>query len=96
MDLDYNLAAAVSPGSISTFIWGAVLTRYLTTARFGGHRHASAGRVPDSYAGTVVERERERWHLSQKIVGYSGVVAPEDGADAAFKMVHQTARMGSS
>ncbi len=86
----------VSPGLYRHLIWGAVLTRYLTTARFGG---------PGQHALLVVFRllrwhllmmlSVSAWHLSQKIVDLLyGVSAPEDDAEATFKMVHQTANSG--
>ena len=47
--------------STSTLIWGAVLTRYLTLAKFGGFGNVrSAGRVQTPTLAPVVERERER------------------------------------
>ena len=94
VDLDYNLAAAGESRQYIDLIWGAVLTRYLTTARFGGLGNTrSAGRVQTPTLALVVERERER--LAFKPEDYwviSGVAAPEDDAEATFKMVHQTAR----
>ena len=42
-------------------MWGAVLTRYLTTAKYGGFGNVrSAGRVQTPTLALIVERERER------------------------------------
>ena len=59
--LDQNLADAGESRQHIDLIWGAVLTRYLTLAKFGGFGNVrSAGRVQTPTLALVVERERER------------------------------------
>ena len=59
--LDQNLADAGESRQFIDLIWGAVLTRYLTMARYGGFGNVrSAGRVQTPTLALVVERERER------------------------------------
>ncbi len=61
VDLDQDLADAGESRQYIDLIWGAVLTRYLTTARFSGLGNTrSAGRVQTPTLALVVERERER------------------------------------
>ncbi len=93
--LDYDLAAAGESRQFIDLIWGAVLTRYLTCARFGGLGNTrSAGRVQTPTLALVVERERER--LAFKPEDYwviSGEAHPSDGDKAeSFKITHATLR----
>ena len=61
VELDQDLADAGESRQYIDLIWGAVLTRYLTTARFSGFGNTrSAGRVQTPTLALVVERERER------------------------------------
>ena len=61
VELDENLADAGESRQYIDLIWGAVLTRYLTLAKFGGFGNVrSAGRVQTPTLALVVERERER------------------------------------
>ena len=61
VELDQDLADAGESRQYIDLIWGAVLTRYLTMARFGGLGNVrSAGRVQTPTLAIVVERERER------------------------------------
>ena len=61
VDLDQSLADAGESRQFIDLIWGAVLTRYLTMARYGGFGNVrSAGRVQTPTLALVVERERER------------------------------------
>lgn len=95
VDLDYDLAAAGESRQFIDLIWGAVLTRYLTCARFGGLGNTrSAGRVQTPTLALVVERERER--LAFKPEDYwviSGEAHPSDGDKAeSFKITHATLR----
>lgn len=61
VELDQNLADAGESRQYIDLIWGAVLTRYLTLAKFGGFGNVrSAGRVQTPTLALVVERERER------------------------------------
>ena len=59
VELDQDLADAGESRQYIDLIWGAVLTRYLTTARFSGFGNTrSAGRVQTPTLALVVERER--------------------------------------
>ncbi len=61
VELDQDLADAGESRQYIDLIWGAVLTRYLTLAKFGGFGNVrSAGRVQTPTLALVVERERER------------------------------------
>ena len=68
--LDQNLADAGESRQHIDLIWGAVLTRYLTLAKFGGFGNVrSAGRVQTPTLALVVERERERMAFVPSPVG---------------------------
>lgn len=59
--VDDCLAQAGESRQDIDLVWGAVLTRYLTMAKFGGYGNVrSAGRVQTPTLALVVERERER------------------------------------
>ena len=99
--LDQNLADAGESRQHIDLIWGAVLTRYLTLAKFGGFGNVrSAGRVQTPTLALVVERERERmafvpedyWVIRGAFDGgaTSGPTAG-DGPEA-FEAPHATAR----
>ena len=61
VELDQDLADAGESRQYIDLIWGATLTRYLTTARFSGLGNTrSAGRVQTPTLALVVEKERER------------------------------------
>ncbi|MGI6216451.1 MAG: DNA topoisomerase I [Coriobacteriales bacterium] len=61
VELDHNLAEAGDSRRVIDLVWGAVLTRYLTMAKFGGFGTVrSAGRVQTPTLAIIVERERER------------------------------------
>ncbi len=91
VELDQNLADAGESRQYIDLVWGAVLTRYLTLARFGGFGNVrSAGRVQTPTLALVVEREHER-----------NAFIPEDywvlqgecsKGDESFKIAHETAR----
>ena len=93
VELDQNLADAGESRQYIDLIWGAVLTRYLTTARFSGLGNVrSAGRVQTPTLALVVERERER--LAFQPVPYwviQGMGAKRDGSEP-FRLTHATAR----
>ena len=60
VELDQDLADAGESRQYIDLIWGAVLTRYLTMARFGGFGNVrSAGRVQTPTLALVVNRDRE-------------------------------------
>ena len=92
VELDQDLADAGESRQYIDLIWGAVLTRYLTTARFSGFGNTrSAGRVQTPTLALVVERERER--MAFKPEDY-WVISGEasHGEDDPFKVSHTTAR----
>ena len=92
VELDQDLADAGESRQYIDLIWGAVLTRYLTTARFSGFGNTrSAGRVQTPTLALVVERERER--LAFKPEDY-WVISGEasHGEEDPFKVSHATAR----
>lgn len=96
VELDQNLADAGESRQYIDLIWGAVLTRYLTMARFGGFGNVrSAGRVQTPTLALVVEKERERQaFVPEDYWVLSGRLAPNGNKDddAAFKVTHATAR----
>ena len=93
VELDQNLADAGESRQYIDLIWGAVLTRYLTAARWSGLGNVrSAGRVQTPTLALVVERERER--LAFKPEDYwviQGQAEKGDGTDP-FRITHATAR----
>ncbi len=95
VELDQNLADAGESRQYIDLIWGAVLTRYLTLARFGGFGNVrSAGRVQTPTLALVVERERERMAFVPEDYWQIRGMASAQGApeDEAFKIAHATAR----
>ena len=92
VELDQDLADAGESRQYIDLIWGAVLTRYLTTARFSGFGNTrSAGRVQTPTLALVVERERER--MAFKPEDY-WVISGEasHGEQDPFKISHATSR----
>ena len=96
VDLDQDLADAGESRQYIDLIWGAVLTRYLTMARFSGLGHVrSAGRVQTPTLALVVQKERERQaFVPEDYWVISGKMAPAGDSDEAhsFKATHATAR----
>ena len=91
VELDQNLADAGESRQYIDLIWGAVLTRYLTLAKFGGFGNVrSAGRVQTPTLALVVERERERLAFVPEDYWQIRGMGAHDGAD--FKIAHATAR----
>ena len=92
VELDQDLADAGESRQYIDLIWGAVLTRYLTTARFSGFGNTrSAGRVQTPTLALVVERERER--MAFKPEDYWVILGEAShGEDDPFKVSHTTAR----
>ena len=89
VELDQNLADAGESRQYIDLIWGAVLTRYLTLAKFGGFGNVrSAGRVQTPTLALVVERERMAF-VPEDYWQIRGMAAAK-GAD--FKISHATAR----
>ena len=96
VELDQDLADAGESRQYIDLIWGAVLTRYLTMARFGGLGNVrSAGRVQTPTLAIVVEKERERnAFVPEDYWVLSGALSPAGKADEddRFKVNHATAR----
>ena len=91
VELDQNLADAGESRQYIDLIWGAVLTRYLTLAKFGGFGNVrSAGRVQTPTLALVVERERERLAFVPEDYWQIRGMGTHDGTD--FKISHATAR----
>jgi DNA topoisomerase I len=91
VDLDQDLADAGESRQYIDLIWGAVLTRYLTTVRFSGlGRTRSAGRVQTPTLALVVERERER--LAFVPDDYWVISGEASHAEESFKIGHTTQR----
>ncbi|MBM6675906.1 DNA topoisomerase I [Olsenella uli] len=94
VELDQDLADAGESRQYIDLIWGAVLTRYLTAARWSGLGNVrSAGRVQTPTLALVVERERERLAFKPEDYWVIQGQAEKDG-DAAgpFRVTHATAR----
>ena len=95
VSLDQNLADAGESRQHIDLIWGAVLTRYLTLAKFGGFGNVrSAGRVQTPTLALVVERERERMaFVPEDYWQIRGMGAAQGAAEEdRFKIAHKTAR----
>lgn len=105
--LDQNLADAGESRQYIDLIWGAVLTRYLTMARFSGLGNVrSAGRVQTPTLAIVVEKERERlafvsedyWVVQALLCDPKAKEEARSGSfenellEGQFKVVHDTAR----
>ena len=91
VDLDQDLADAGESRQYIDLIWGAALTRYLTTARFSGLGNTrSAGRVQTPTLALVVEKERERMAFVPKDFWVISGEAAKAGD--SFKIAHATAR----
>ncbi len=95
VELDQDLADAGESRQYIDLIWGAVLTRYLTMAKFGGFGNVrSAGRVQTPTLALVVERERERLAFKPEDYWVISGEAQARGADEgdAFKIAHAAGR----
>ena len=91
VSLDQDLADAGESRQYSDLIWGAVLTRYLTAARWSGLGNVrSAGRVQTPTLALVVERERERLAFKPEDYWVIQGQGEKDGAD--FRIAHATGR----
>ena len=91
VELDQDLADAGESRQYIDLIWGAVLTRYLTLAKFGGFGNVrSAGRVQTPTLALVVERERERMAFVPE--DYWQIRGLGEASDQEFKVAHTTAR----
>ena len=91
VELDQDLADAGESRQYIDLIWGAVLTRYLTLAKFGGFGNVrSAGRVQTPTLALVVERERERLAFVPEDYWQIRGMGAHGGQE--FKIGHATAR----
>ena len=91
VELDQDLADAGESRQYIDLIWGAVLTRYLTLAKFGGFGNVrSAGRVQTPTLALVVERERERMAFVPE--DYWQIRGLGEASGQEFKIAHTTAR----
>ena len=90
--VDGDLAAAGESRQFIDLIWGAVLTRYLTMAKFGGLGNVrSAGRVQTPTLALVARREKERQaFVPEDYWVVRGTAATQEGEE--FKVAHATAR----
>ena len=90
--VDDDLAAAGESRQFIDLIWGAVLTRYLTMAKFGGLGNVrSAGRVQTPTLALVARREKERQaFVPEDYWVVRGAAATQEGEE--FKVAHATAR----
>ena len=98
--VDDCLAQAGESRQDIDLVWGAVLTRYLTVAKFTGFGNVkSAGRVQTPTLALIVEREREREAFVPEIywtVKGAFKSRPADGdAAAEFAAAHATSRFKS-
>ncbi|MBE6479526.1 MAG: DNA topoisomerase I [Olsenella sp.] len=91
VELDQDLADAGESRQYIDLIWGAALTRYLTTAKFGGFGNTrSAGRVQTPTLALVVEKERERLAFVPEDYWVISGEAAKDGT--AFRISHAQGR----
>jgi len=95
VEMDFNLANAGESRQFIDLIWGAVLTRFLTIAKFAGYGNVRpSGRVQTPTLALVVEKEKERlafvpedyWVLKAQLLGTA------DDPSSAFDATHQTSR----
>ncbi|WP_455137593.1 DNA topoisomerase I [Thermophilibacter sp.] len=94
VELDQDLADAGESRQYIDLIWGAVLTRYLTAARWSGLGTVrSAGRVQTPTLALVVERERERMaFVPEDYWVIQGQAEKPGDAAGPFRVTHATAR----
>ena len=95
VEVDFDLAEAGESRQFIDLIWGAVLTRFLTIAKFAGYGNVRpSGRVQTPTLALVVEREKERlafvpedyWVLKAQLQGKEG------DQSTVFEATHETAR----
>jgi DNA topoisomerase-1 len=94
VNVDDCLAQAGESRQDIDLVWGAVLTRYLTMAKYSGFGNVkSAGRVQTPTLALIVEREREREAFVPEIYWtVKGAFACKDGE---FSAGHATDRFKS-
>ena len=95
VEMDFSLANAGESRQFIDLIWGAVLTRFLTIAKFAGYGNVRpSGRVQTPTLALVVAREKERmafvpedyWVLKAQLQGKAGDTSTN------FEATHATAR----
>ncbi len=90
-EVDDCLAQAGESRQDIDLVWGAVLTRYLTMAKFAGYGNVrSAGRVQTPTLALIVDREREREAFVPET--YWQVKARFDSAGTEFSAMHSADR----
>jgi len=98
-EVDDCLAQAGESRQDIDLVWGAVLTRYLTMAKYSGFGNVkSAGRVQTPTLALIVEREREREAFIPEVYWQikAGFKAPGDDSDVAeFSAGHAVDRFKS-
>ena len=91
VELDVNLAQAGESRQWIDLIWGAVLTRYLTIAKYAGFGNVRpSGRVQTPTLALIVEREEER--LAFVPEDYWVIKADFDADGEHFEGTHATER----
>jgi DNA topoisomerase-1 len=94
VEVDECLAQAGESRQDIDLVWGAVLTRYLTMAKYSGFGNVkSAGRVQTPTLALIVEREREREAFVPEI--YWTVKGAFKCDDGEFSAGHATDRFKS-
>lgn len=89
--LDDNLAQAGESRRFIDLIWGAVLTRYLTMAKYSGFGNTrSSGRVQTPTLALVVNKEREREAFVPESYWIVRGVGEKDGVE--FSIAHAQGR----
>ncbi len=96
--MDDCLAQAGESRQDIDLVWGAVLTRYLTVAKFTGFGNVkSAGRVQTPTLALIVEREREREaFVPEDYWTVKGAFRSRGSGAAEFAAVHATSRFKSA
>ncbi len=93
VDLDNELARAGDSRRYIDLIWGAVLTRYLTIAKFSGFGNVrSAGRVQTPTLALIVQRERERMAFVPEDYWVINAICENDKGDQ-FKVSHKKGKL---
>ncbi|MDR0347315.1 MAG: DNA topoisomerase I, partial [Coriobacteriales bacterium] len=91
VNLDTNLAQAGESRQWIDLIWGAVLTRYLTIAKYAGFGNVRpSGRVQTPTLALIVAREEER--MAFKPEDYWVIKALFDAEGEHFECTHATER----
>ena len=93
--MDFDLANAGESRQWIDLIWGAVLTRYLTIAKFAGFGNVRpSGRVQTPTLALVVEREklRQAFVPEDYWVIKAQILAEKDVPESGFEAVHPQGR----